>query len=666
MPVSAQMLLPQPGQMVPLSVLFSPPLLKGIKVYANDPFRFDFILDRGVGAGLVPALDKGRPQVSPLHDESNRLIKYFLAALTVPEKDLWVNLSPYEKDRIVPEFFGQTEMGRDLLAQDYILKQVTASVIFPEGDVGKRFWTKVYAAMQDKYGTTDIPVDTFNKVWIVPEKAEVYEHGNAAYVTRAHLKVMLESDYLARVETLRATSLHKDSSGELTKNILREIPASTEDIFKTSRDSLLVKQLMQEIIIPILEKEVNEGENFAQLRQVYNSLILATWYKRKMAGAIHESPLRAYVDHQKIVGVDIADKGEKEKIWQQYVEAFRKGVFNYINDESVGGIHESPQPLIPRQYFSGGTDLAMGSVFKTTDLAALPNDDSRLSVVQVGLDAVSVLRDAKRFKFLEDIKGPPVWNKFELKDVLSEKRRVSFDERIIVEAYSGPFAGVVLQGDPDLLSYVIQELRSNAREAAKSKNYGLDVRDEGDTLVVRVRNDKGLIDIKALKDVAIERVKAGTLKIMKANYSGLMYVARYQRGVASHLSESVRAGWEGKISFTNILAEIEDAREMTQEELGALKNEDWLGIFVLSNRLGIKESHEGLGLSTAFALSGMDLGGYELNLSSWDPVTFEVRIKKADRAMNGIENKGGIDFNPAGIDLKVKSNGYETGANCNS
>ena len=30
-------------------------------------------------------------------------------------------------------------MGRDMLAQDYILKQLTASLIYPEKDLGKDF-----------------------------------------------------------------------------------------------------------------------------------------------------------------------------------------------------------------------------------------------------------------------------------------------------------------------------------------------------------------------------------------------------------------------------------------------------------------------------------------------------------------------------------------------
>ena len=61
-----------------------------------------------------------------------KLTKYFLASLAIPDDDQWVNLSPYEKDRIIKDDFGKTEMGRDLLAQDYMLKQITASLIYPE------------------------------------------------------------------------------------------------------------------------------------------------------------------------------------------------------------------------------------------------------------------------------------------------------------------------------------------------------------------------------------------------------------------------------------------------------------------------------------------------------------------------------------------------------
>ncbi len=110
-----------------------------------------------------------------------------------------INLSPYESDRVIPENFGDTEMGRDLLAQDYMLKQLSASLMFPEEELGEEFWSRVHEKAYAKFGTTDIPMNTFNKIWIVPEKSVVYEQegGASAFVVEKHLKVMLEEDYVA-------------------------------------------------------------------------------------------------------------------------------------------------------------------------------------------------------------------------------------------------------------------------------------------------------------------------------------------------------------------------------------------------------------------------------------------------------------------------------------
>src|SRR4051812_13475186 len=74
--------LPAPGVMVHLSSPMNPPILKGIKVNPNNPFRFEFIMDVGDGS---PVPNKGE-ETSPLREESTKLIKYFLASLTIPEK----------------------------------------------------------------------------------------------------------------------------------------------------------------------------------------------------------------------------------------------------------------------------------------------------------------------------------------------------------------------------------------------------------------------------------------------------------------------------------------------------------------------------------------------------------------------------------------------------
>src|SRR5262249_26368153 len=160
------------------------------------PFIFDFVVDAGE-SGLQTTDHTLPASRQRLKTEADRLIQYFFACLTIPEKDLWVNLSPYEKNRTAPQALGQTALGRDLLAQDYMLKQLTASLMYPEKDLGKEFWNRIYTKAREMYGTNEIPVGTFNKVWILADKARVYEHGQTAFVVDGHLRVMLEEDYLA-------------------------------------------------------------------------------------------------------------------------------------------------------------------------------------------------------------------------------------------------------------------------------------------------------------------------------------------------------------------------------------------------------------------------------------------------------------------------------------
>jgi len=120
--------LPIPGTMITPSPAFIPVLLKGMTIHPDDPLKFDFIIDSG----------NTNFDIDDIKKESERLVKYFLASMTVPKDDLWVNLSPYEQDRIIPNELGKTELGRDMLAQDYILKQRENKLLTPSpNDVKK-------------------------------------------------------------------------------------------------------------------------------------------------------------------------------------------------------------------------------------------------------------------------------------------------------------------------------------------------------------------------------------------------------------------------------------------------------------------------------------------------------------------------------------------------
>ncbi|MBF0521685.1 MAG: UDP-glucose 4-epimerase GalE [Candidatus Omnitrophica bacterium] len=368
--------LPQPGSMVGLTPAFMPTLIKGLKVHPENPLLFDFILDTGKSGIAV-----NTPEFKA---ESEKLIKYFLASMTIKESDLWVNLSPYEKNRIATDELGKTELGRDMLAQDYILKQLTASLMYPEKEIGKDFWNKVYAEAKQKFGTTDIPTDTFNKVWIVADKATVFEREVAvptpggsglralkepvAYVVGAHLKVMLEEDYVA---ASKASSGHSTISPLSSPQSLSGDPAVDSRLRGNDRISSVIRQ----IILPAIEKEVNEGKNFATLRQMFYSMILATWYKQALKDALLN---QVYSDKAKIGGVTNNDPAIKEKIYAQYLEAFKKGAYNYIKEE----YDPATQQVTPKKYFSGGLEIGVGKVLARqaiqtpeTDSAMAPNGD---------------------------------------------------------------------------------------------------------------------------------------------------------------------------------------------------------------------------------------------------------------------------------------------------
>jgi len=339
--------LPAPGTMVDFSPKFNQVTLKGIIFHPLNPFKFDFILDEGD----IP-LNEEESKV-----QSQKIAAYFLASLTTPEKEIWVNLSPFERSRIVPASFGNTLMGQNLLAQDYMLKQIMATALYPERQLGREFWQKVYTQALVKFGTTNIPIDTFNKVWIVPDKAVVYENAkmNAVFVAESSLKVMLEKDYLAQSRHSERSRIdrHPQLFGEESKGLLRSFAIIQDDNFKTSPNvldsvaSTMSAAVIKELVVPALEKEVNEGKNFAPLRQVYNALILAKWYKDNLRNNVIA---KGYVDRNKIAGVDSQDKQMVSEIYRQYLKAYKKGVFNYIKED----FDEASQSVVPRKYFSGG------------------------------------------------------------------------------------------------------------------------------------------------------------------------------------------------------------------------------------------------------------------------------------------------------------------------
>ena len=312
-PVSAQSVLPLalPGD--PLLEDITAPsgvIMKGVRVDPRNPLRMDFIFERNAAWGSSE-IDNSQ--------DSLRQIRYFLSSLVIPPQDLWINLSPYEKDRVTTPDLARTGMGQDLLVMDYLLKRVAAELVHPDDSQGKAFWAGVYADLHEKFGTTDLPVDTFNKVWITSDSARIFENfsrdvaapGAAAVVTETRLKVLLEDDY-------RASAAYPQFSAEIGPGYNN--PARTAAL-----------RAMREVVIPALEREVNESPRFARVREIYRCLVLATWYKKKLYDSV---VARVYSDSRKTQGMDSFGRVSAETVWTAYMDSFRQGVFNLIREET--------------------------------------------------------------------------------------------------------------------------------------------------------------------------------------------------------------------------------------------------------------------------------------------------------------------------------------------
>lgn len=228
------------------SPTFVPVTARGMSVFDDRPTTPDFVIEGG-------DLGSHSPEFAV---ESTRVVNFFATAVTVPESEFWVNLSPDETNRMLGAGLTGTEAGHQLLELDVRLKRLAASLMHPDSASGKLFWGEVFERTAGMVARAEIA--TFQRVWLVPKSATVYcpEHEigkRSAFVVRREIEVLCEGDYAARYR--------EGSAGTNASDVC--VP-----IFK-------------ETILPLIERDVNEGKNFAEFRQIYCSLILATWFKKQ-------------------------------------------------------------------------------------------------------------------------------------------------------------------------------------------------------------------------------------------------------------------------------------------------------------------------------------------------------------------------------------------------
>ncbi|MFA5092823.1 MAG: hypothetical protein WC543_02620 [Candidatus Omnitrophota bacterium] len=289
-----------------------------LRYFSYDPSNdsFKVLLDKGD----VKDLSESKVQIA-----TKTLLSYFLVGVSLPDSMFWVNLRPDAIDQIIDPYLEKTDVGRIMLETDLQLKKDIASFTSPQTAEGKEYWTKLYKKAAELYGNQNVTIPTLTRPWIVPGEIIVRESKGSAYVYKANLKVMLEQDYLKKSATYN---------------------------FKDERSRALNEyssQLIRDLIIPRLTKEVNSSKRYALLRQVYYSLILSRWFKLRFHGkaGIYSS----LINTKDISNLTSKESWSKETYFKQYQKSFAQGEYN--SQEPVythGG-------QVIRSYFSGGVNF---------------------------------------------------------------------------------------------------------------------------------------------------------------------------------------------------------------------------------------------------------------------------------------------------------------------
>ena len=194
-----------------------------------------------------------------MRNSAQELLTFFHIGLRLPNSSFWVNLRPDSPQEIIDLDLEKTDIGRIMLEADVQLKKDLACYTNPNTAEGRQYWDRLYAKVEELFGQSDISIPTVTRPWIVPNEIILRDAGTSAYIYKATLKVMLESDHLP----------------------------STEYAFEDPRLKQLndySSELIRQLILPALSRDVNVAKRYAALRQVYYSLILAQWFKAKYKG----------------------------------------------------------------------------------------------------------------------------------------------------------------------------------------------------------------------------------------------------------------------------------------------------------------------------------------------------------------------------------------------
>ena len=247
------------------------------------------------------------PEQSEVIELQEKFRQYFNTFLVVDGDNLHANLSPFEEFSGLPVPLQGTLLGKDLLAQDLVLKDFTAKLLYPEAQTGKQFWQEVEQA-----GCFNKLSDFCFRVWVVPgDEVIINEESDGKTINVklekfGGLKVLCETDYIS----------------------LQKLSNSSQAFIEKEHNQVL--DIFKQTILPRIEKEVKFGPSFGLLRQIFSVLIMSTWLKRSIG---KNAPF--FVNSNSTDKYNLKVLGDEHKyIQKEYLKSLKEGVWHYVKQES--------------------------------------------------------------------------------------------------------------------------------------------------------------------------------------------------------------------------------------------------------------------------------------------------------------------------------------------
>lgn len=287
-----------------------------------------------------------------LEDETEKSLISFSIGLLIPASEFWVNLNPLEPDRIIEKDLKTTDVGRIMLQADLQMKKDFSRYEDPcEGKTGIEFWNllnekkdKLVKELIVKHpgeikDVNDVQFSPVTRHWIVPDKVVAYENDNEIYIINS---------------TMNISSEPVSEQSRYIVNSLTLSKSSKEDLDQAAKEyGKYVKELQEKKILPLVVHEVNNGKNYSDLRQVYNSLALAQWYKNKNRQG--SSLFSEFIDSKQLDGLEAKTAWNAIDVWKDYKKSFEEGDYHCWKNNTYQ--QENYEITESKLYSGGGVDF---------------------------------------------------------------------------------------------------------------------------------------------------------------------------------------------------------------------------------------------------------------------------------------------------------------------